>query len=239
MGCSVMVKSPKFVVTFLLALLLLLSGHTALAIWDTRVTYLGETLETGYSWSGEEGLDESDPMYPYYQLLWDYIWDDTAWDFIYAVELVDNDSADPYDHPVDDFQVSNPYGVMYTITHTPYGWVPPEGVFGSNETIEWMEMFWDDYLIDGEGDYVPNPEGDNYIYESQEGQLPSEYFAFKVAHELAHPGPGMVESRNLGHSNHDGSYVPVPEPGTLILLGSGLAGLGGFARLKLRRRRKS
>ena len=52
----------------------------------------------------------------------------------------------------------------------------------------------------------------------------------------------VVGQRQVRHKfapfSHDSGATPIPEPGTLLLLGSGLAGLAGYGKLRLKRRRK-
>ena len=117
-----MLRGSKLFAIFLIGLLLLVPARLVLAVWDAEITYLGETLDDGYSWSQDLPFDG-------------YVWDPLAWDFIYGVKLVDNDSDISSDHPIDHFQVGNPYGAEWTITYTPQGWWPDAGISGTQETI--------------------------------------------------------------------------------------------------------
>jgi hypothetical protein len=50
---------------------------------------------------------------------------------------------------------------------------------------------------------------------------------------ITHGGSGDITTLNA-----ENTITPIPEPGTLLLLGSGLVGLGGYAKLRRRRKKK-
>jgi hypothetical protein len=104
-----MVRFSVFFSIYLVILLLLIPATKTLAVWDARVTYWGETFDTGYSWNDPGG-----------ELPFSYTWDPDAWDFVYEVELVDNNDDDPLTHPIDHFDIANPRLLEYEITHTPW-----------------------------------------------------------------------------------------------------------------------
>jgi len=48
-------------------------------------------------------------------------------------------------------------------------------------------------------------------------------------------GSGRSDFGSYGFSGGNGSTAPIPEPATMLLLGSGLVGLAGFARRKFKK----
>jgi hypothetical protein len=63
----------------------------------------------------------------------------------------------------------------------------------------------------------------------------SEFLSSNVTYSTIDPGAGNTVSGNFYDINMQGSPTATPEPESLLLLGSGLIGLAGLARFKLRK----
>ena len=60
----------------------------------------------------------------------------------------------------------------------------------------------------------------------------TDYVQLTHYHAGSPPPPSATSSFDI-----DNTVTPIPEPGTLLLLGSGLVGLAGYAKVRLKRRR--
>ena len=99
-------------------------------------------------------------------------------------------------------------------------------------TTEDVSPIWDPFgfLINGnfEALSLRNQSGSSSFMVSA-----GDIFGFRIHSVDNIFGPGMVDISNF--SGPDSAPIPNPEPATLILLGSGLVGLGGATRRKLKK----
>jgi len=142
-------------------------------------------------------------------------------------------------------QGSSPYGETNWLS---LGTVPNDQniTFTFTQPVDYVGFFWGSpdnsnlvYLYDGStqiGAYVggPSAEGDGSPIGIQAGYVDFSASAGEeiTSIELLNAGSFWFETDNLSYQEAPVSSTPTPEPGSFLLLGSGLVGLAGMLRRK-------
>jgi len=142
-------------------------------------------------------------------------------------------------------QGSSPFGETNWLS---LGTVPNDQniTFTFTQPVDYVGFFWGSpdnsnlvYLYDGStqiGAYVggPSAEGDGSPIGIQAGYVDFSASAGEeiTSIELLNAGSFWFETDNLSYQEAPVSSTPTPEPGSFLLLGSGLVGLAGMLRRK-------
>lgn len=218
----------RFGIILSFALMLTLSAVPALGQWSTTLYDNGPINGTIDAWTINYGYAVSDSF-----SLWTSA---TITGFQFGVWAYPSDTPQTVDFAIG----TSPFGGTFTtvplqsefLYNNQYGYdIDLETVSNLNIFLEpgeyWLTL-QNAVTTQGQPLYWDENSGASQAQESSLGTIPSESFQI-LGVTSSTTGCGVA-----GGGASPNCYPPVPEPGTLVLLGSGLLGLGAIMRRKLR-----